>query len=114
MKFELAVICAASLLAAVPASGEEGKFMADRHAGRGVACDMCHAKGTEPPSAAGCLKCHGGSYEALIKKTENSDFNFHETHLGEPECSECHSGHRKPRLVCDGCHEGDFADAHVP
>ena len=111
-----AVLCAAALaaaLAAAPAAAAD-KFMADRHADRKVACNSCHVKGMDPPAAGDCLKCHGGSYAALIKKTEDSDFNFHETHLGEPDCSECHSCHRKPKLVCDSCHEGDFADTHVP
>lgn len=46
------------------------------------------------------------------KKTDESDINPHATHMGEPECSECHSGHKQPRLVCDNCHE--FTDIKVP
>lgn len=89
-------------------------FLADRHAKKGIACNMCHVKSpTEKPVMGDCLKCHGGSYAELAKRTDKGDLNMHETHLGEAQCSECHSGHKQPRLVCDSCHE-DFGNVRVP
>ena len=52
-----------------------------------------------------CLKCHGGSYEKLAEQTAGGDINYHNTHLGPIACTECHQGHKPPKLVCDQCHE---------
>ena len=96
----------AGLLLSVSAGAAEQKFLADRHAARGVACESCHTAGKDKaPDTNSCLKCHGGSYKALAKTTENLDVNPHDSHLGEVACDKCHSGHKKPRLVCDQCHE---------
>lgn len=89
------------------------KFLADRHAERGVQCTGCH-KGA--PSAdvdmTMCLQCHGGTYAELAKRTESEDINPHDTHLGEAQCVTCHRGHKPPQLSCDACHE--FTDIQVP
>lgn len=81
--------------------------LADRHAQRGATCASCH--GDAPPSSTvpmnNCLKCHGGSYEALAKRTDGGDLNFHASHLEEAYCGECHSGHHEPRLACNECHD---------
>ena len=52
-----------------------------------------------------CLKCHGGTYEELGKKTASLAPNPHYTHLGEVNCVECHKGgSSRPALMCDSCH----------
>ena len=113
MKNLITTLCAGLLLASTFASAADNAPLADRHAKRGVACTSCHVKSpTDKPTMQQCLACHGGSYEALAKKTDESDINPHATHVGEPECSECHSGHKKPRLICDQCQE--FTDIKVP
>lgn len=118
-----AAMLAAALLAAgsawaadaAPAASGDGKpFLADRHIERGLDCKSCH--GDKAPTAdvdmSACLKCHGGSYQALAKQTESDDINPHATHLGEAQCVTCHQGHKPPRLSCDNCHE--FDDIRVP
>ncbi len=94
-------------------SSSAAGFLADRHAARGAACASCHKDG--PASAVDmteCLACHGGSYAKLAQRTDKSDINPHETHLGEAQCTACHAGHRAPQLACDNCHE--FPDIKVP
>lgn len=109
MKTILAAAAAAllSLTLAQSVGAAEGKFLADRHAAAGVKRESCHgAKASEPPSKEQCLACHGGSYEKLADATEGkADQNYHRTHLGEPNCDQCHQGHKPPRLACDQCHE---------
>lgn len=83
-------------------------YLADRHQAKGIKCEACHT--ATPPTAANaskdnCLKCHGGSYAELAKKTDGGDLNFHDTHLGEISCMDCHHGHKASTLICDQCHE---------
>ncbi len=115
MKTQITLLCAAVAMAIAGAASAADGFLADRHAGRQVACTMCHTKSaTSKPEQNDCLKCHGGSYAELAKKTDKTDINPHDTHLGEADCLECHSGHKKPKLVCDGCHEDFGNDLRVP
>lgn len=82
-------------------------FLADRHVERGLKCDSCHT--TQPPKAvptSQCQSCHGG-YDKLAKRTEKLDINPHDSHLENPQCGDCHRGHKKPTLVCDQCHSFD-------
>ncbi len=98
----------AALAAALMSSAfaADAPMMADRHMARGLKCDSCHAGGTPGPVPMNtCLACHGGSYKALAAKTDKADINPHDTHLENADCSQCHSGHKKPQLVCDQCHE---------
>lgn len=81
-------------------------MLADRHVQRGIKCEKCHAQGMKNlVTQQDCLICHGGSYEKLAEKTADSDINPHATHMGEVACTDCHQGHKAPRLVCDQCHE---------
>ena len=95
-----ALLCAAALLAG-SVSAADKPMLADRHVARGVTCQNCHPgqKPTNDVDMSTCLKCHGGSYAALAKKTETDDIT-------------CHSGHKLPKLSCDNCHE--FPDIVVP
>lgn len=84
------------------------KPLADRHSHYGAQCATCHANnmpatGTRVKNEA-CLACHG-SYEKLAEKTKNDEPNPHRTHLGNVRCSDCHSGHGTPRLICNDCHK---------
>ena len=85
-------------------------FLADRHAQRGLDCSACHQE--TPPQyevdIERCQTCHG-DYDALAKRTDATQpYNPHQTHLGEPECSDCHKGHQTPVLVCNDCHVYDM------
>lgn len=88
-------------------SSDAPTFLADRHTAKQIACEACHGQGQ--PSGEiqtdKCLACHGGSYAKLAEKTAGGDINYHETHMGEINCIECHQGHKPARLVCDQCHE---------
>ena len=99
----LAAVCAC--IGAATASAAD--FLADRHAAKSIACASCHGSGqpTSDIPIERCLKCHGGSYAALAAKTDQGDINYHDTHIGEANCSECHHGHKASELVCDQCHE---------
>ena len=95
----LAAVCASTFAAEQP-------MLADRHVARGSTCKSCHPSGTPGPvDIKTCLGCHGGSYAKLAERTDEADINPHDTHIGEADCSQCHSGHKKPQLVCDQCHE---------
>lgn len=103
----LLTLAAAALFALNAAAADS--FLADRHAARSVPCTGCHT--AMPPTADNtspdlCIKCHGGSYGALVKRTEGrGDINYHDTHIGEAACRECHHGHRSSDLICNQCHE---------
>jgi fumarate reductase flavoprotein subunit len=101
------LLCAFAALAALSAQAfAADAFLADRHQAKSVACDACHADGPgKKVSMETCLKCHGGSYKKLAASTAKGNINFHDTHVGEANCTDCHQGHKKPRLVCDECHE---------
>lgn len=94
------------LLAASAASASADGFLSDRHAAKGVACSSCH-----PDSASknvpqkNCLSCHGNSYPTLAEQTDKGDMNYHDTHLGEIACSDCHRGHSASVLACNQCHQ---------
>ncbi len=100
-----------SLLACCMSPGfAADQFLADRHVKRGLACQSCHGQNmnTKQVKFETCLQCHGPTYEALAKKTQEMDINPHATHMGEISCYECHQAHKPPKLVCVQCHE--FAD----
>lgn len=84
------------------------KALADRHANYGAQCASCHAAKAPVAGARvkneSCLACHG-SYEKLAEKTKKAEPNPHRTHLGNVRCSDCHSGHSTPRLICNDCHK---------
>ena len=116
MKTQIILLCTAVAMAFSAATvAATDAYLADRHAARQVTCNMCHTKSMNAkPEQQDCLKCHGGSYAELAKKTDKSDINPHDTHLGEADCTDCHSGHKKPKLVCDGCHEDFGNELRVP
>ena len=100
-------VCLASVLFALSAQTfAADAFLADRHQAKGLKCDACHtaapAKGVTLET---CLKCHGGTYQKLAASTRKGEVNFHETHMGDTPCSECHKGHKASSLVCNECHD---------
>lgn len=105
--------CAAlALVSLMGTASAAGKMLAERHVERGVKCEVCHT--TMPPKAVAsktCQMCHG-SYEKLAKRTDKKDINPHASHVENPDCGQCHHGHKKPTLLCDQCHE--FTQIKVP
>ena len=81
-------------------------FLIDKHLGAQLTCANCHTESTaKPPEMATCLSCHGGTYDALAKTTENDDPNPHASHRGELPCAECHHIHQASVLLCSQCHD---------
>lgn len=101
----LALTVASTAMAAEPA-------LAERHVGRGLTCDACHA--SMPPKAdvspTKCEGCHGVMAK-VAEKTVDADINPHDSHV-EAQCFDCHKGHKPPQLICDQCHE--FGGMRVP
>ena len=106
MKF--ITLCSAALAATLSASAfAADKTLADVHAAQGVVCTACHgAKPGSEVTTAKCESCHG-NYDKLIPLTDKGAVNPHESHLGEPDCSQCHHIHKKSEAACNQCH--DFA-----
>ena len=106
MKKMMLMTLAAFSLAAAPAwAAPSAKTLADYHVAGGVKCESCHVQKNRAPHKDECLKCHGGSYAALAKKTEKVNPNPHYNHFGDRDCSTCHKGHDKPVLTCEECHK---------
>lgn len=97
-----------------------GQALADFHSKLG-GCASCH--GTNAVTAASvpdderalnaqCQTCHG-SYKD-IRKT-GTEIDPHHSHLGDINCTSCHTAHARPKLVCNDCHtfpnKMPFADA---
>ena len=97
-----------------------GQTLADFHSKMG-GCASCH--GTNAVTAASvpdderalnaqCQTCHG-SYKD-IRKT-GTEIDPHHSHLGDINCTSCHTAHARPKLVCNDCHtfpnKMPFADA---
>jgi fumarate reductase flavoprotein subunit len=85
-----------------------GAFLADTHAKKQVNCDACHgASGNvvddnEQPVNMNCVKCHGALADVAKKATGH--INPHKSHLGEINCTACHSGHAASKPYCLNCH----------
>ncbi|KPZ71754.1 Fumarate reductase flavoprotein subunit precursor [Shewanella sp. P1-14-1] len=86
-------------------------------------CQTCHVTGkmkdikksmtdSQTHENAQCQDCHG-SYADLVN--DKLEFDPHASHLGDINCTSCHTGHAKPELTCNNCHnfemEMPFADA---
>ncbi len=69
-------------------------------------CQACHTKpikvsDSQTHENEQCSSCHG-SYEELAN--DKLKFDPHTSHLGQINCTSCHSGHAKPQLTCNNCH----------
>lgn len=92
------------------------EFLADRHGAYGAACAGCHEEEAPGEGAwvegARCFDCHE-SYEGLGEKLSyRGEYNPHKSHLGEPDCTICHTGHSEPSVYCAKCH-GNVVDAKM-
>jgi Cytochrome c3 len=90
-------------------SAVDSDYLDARHFSKDITCAACHGKDLVGESAVEntqCLGCHG-PLEGLIDKTAPKDFpdrNPHKSHLGEINCTVCHSGHAKSKVYCLECH----------
>lgn len=83
-------------------------------------CAACH--GTSSVTAASvpdderainksCTTCHGG-YDKLAGKNKQLRFDPHASHVGNVNCTVCHSAHQQPKLICNDCHS--FTELKMP
>ncbi|HZK24103.1 MAG TPA: cytochrome c3 family protein [Oscillospiraceae bacterium] len=121
-------------------SWESSSMLANSHQQAGINCVNCHER-TEEITAQeiekynngdymdplvstqmpmeDCLQCHE-SYEALAERTadytyEGEQVNPHDSHLGEQECSSCHTMHQESSGInyCLSCHhEGGLVSCY--
>ncbi|MBR9729270.1 flavocytochrome c [Shewanella intestini] len=118
----LASVMAAAVMMLASANAVAKNDLASFHLKMGD-CQTCHADGkmkdikksitdSETHINAQCKECHGGFADLADKKLK---LDPHGSHLGEINCTTCHSGHAKPKLTCNNCHnfkmEMPFADA---
>lgn len=101
---------AAKTATGIMASAAGSKLLDGRHLRAGKGCDSCHgalpAEGKpQRPNTTRCLSCHGGSYEALAKKTSAlGAMNPHKSHVGKLDCDRCHGVHKPFEYSCNSCH----------
>ncbi|MTJ82280.1 MAG: cytochrome c3 family protein [Telmatospirillum sp.] len=105
----LAVLADPMIAGPAHAAGDRA-VLADRHAGSGVKCVACHGEARPKTAAAGegCLKCHDG-FAKVAAATRGLTPNPHQNHhiaATEPDCTDCHQGHRADRNTCQDCHTG--------
>jgi len=91
-------------------SAAESDYLDARHVAKDVTCAGCHGKDlpkaddtVENPK---CLACHGPAEELAAKTAPKvfPDRNPHQSHLGEINCTVCHSGHAASKVYCLQCH----------
>ena len=103
-------LCICAALLALASSAAVAATLAETHQSKGVACAGCHAENppSKPVDTAKCQTCHG-DYQKLAERTKDMQpTNVHANHLGDLDCSECHSAHAESKLVCSDCHQFQF------
>ncbi|MEF9942750.1 MAG: FAD-dependent oxidoreductase [Burkholderiaceae bacterium] len=94
-------------------SGEKSQFLAGAHGQKGVGCAACHDGKTVDDSERAlnqkCTSCHG-DLSKLAARTEG-EINPHKSHLGQVNCTSCHTGHEASVAYCSNCH--DFKDMKI-
>ncbi len=88
------------------------KFLADKHAAKGMNCQMCHGpdkNNLQEPTTATCVQCH--PVNALVSKTAKvKPTNPHTSphYATDLDCSSCHLGHQAGENFCNQCHQFNF------
>lgn len=111
MKPHTAGMLLSAMLAAFAVGGNAyaGQTLADFHAKTG-GCASCHGTSSVSPESvpdderalsAKCTDCHGGYKN---RRKTGSAIDPHQSHLGDINCTVCHSAHAEPKLICNDCH----------
>jgi fumarate reductase flavoprotein subunit len=95
---------------AVKAPAAQGASLAATHKDKKVSCGACHGKSTvvddnETVVNSQCISCHGTMKD---KGAAAANINVHKSHLGDINCTVCHSGHTQSRAYCLKCHNFDM------
>jgi len=83
--------------------------LADLHKAKQIGCAECHGTAnkiivddSEKGVNLSCIGCHG-SLDAISAKAKGH-INSHKSHLGQINCTACHSGHNSSQAYCLRCH----------
>ncbi|NTW81335.1 MAG: FAD-dependent oxidoreductase, partial [Geobacteraceae bacterium] len=90
------------------AAGETA-VLAELHKAKQISCAECHGTSkkiivddSEKGVNLSCIGCHG-SLDAVSAKAKGH-INPHKSHLGQINCTACHSGHNSSQAYCLKCH----------
>ena len=95
-------------------AAEGGKTaLAELHKAKQIGCADCHGTAkkiivddSEKGINQSCVGCHG-DLEAVGAKAKGH-INPHKSHLGQINCTACHSGHSRSQAYCLKCHTYDM------
>jgi fumarate reductase flavoprotein subunit len=87
------------------------RYAGGSHLKKLLECSACHGKtvisdDSETRLNQKCVGCHGSLADIAAKK--KGHINPHQSHLGEINCTACHSGHEPSRVYCLNCHSFDI------
>lgn len=89
-------------------SGDKAAYLAGVHTKKGLDCAACHTTNvisdSETEINKQCAICHG-SLEQMGTKTSSQTPNPHKSHIGQMQCTACHSGHVPSVAYCTNCHD---------
>ena len=89
-------------------SGDKVAYLAGVHTKKGLDCAACHTTNvisdSETEINKQCAICHG-SLEQMGTKTSSQTPNPHKSHIGQMQCTACHSGHVPSVAYCTNCHD---------
>lgn len=89
-------------------SGDKVAYLAGVHTKKGLDCAACHTTNvisdSETEINKQCAICHG-SLEQMGTKTSSQTPNPHKSHIGQMQCTACHSGHVPGVAYCTNCHD---------
>lgn len=89
-------------------SGDKAAYLAGVHTKKGLDCAACHTTNvisdSETEINKQCAICHG-SLEQMGTKTSSQTTNPHKSHIGQMQCTACHSGHVPSVAYCTNCHD---------
>lgn len=87
----------------------EGATLAELHKAKQIGCADCHGTtkkivvdDSEQAVNRNCSGCHG-DLTSLAAKAKGH-INPHQSHLGQINCTACHSGHGRSQAYCLKCH----------
>lgn len=89
-------------------SGDKAAYLAGVHTKKGLDCAACHTTNvisdSETEINKQCAICHG-ALEQMGTKTSSQIPNPHKSHIGQMQCTACHSGHVPSVAYCTNCHD---------
>lgn len=86
-------------------------YLSGSHLKKQLDCSSCHGQDLIPDDSETvlnqqCITCHGSLAQVAAKN--QAHINPHKSHLGEINCTACHSGHEPSRPYCQNCHTFDM------